>query len=148
MENESFKFDLDELAGHSDMGNKLFCTFSSKDKLEETLETISDKYTIIYGKIFVLYSDELDEYLCTYNVDLTNVSTFIENTILVHRKKETNTLYTINALNSVIKELNEGVLDTSYKLNWEDYRNSVLLTKGSELRRVNTKLFKIVSLEN
>ena len=26
-----------------------------------------------------------------------------ENTILVHRKKETNTLYTINALNELIK---------------------------------------------
>jgi hypothetical protein len=30
-----------------------------------------------------------------------NVSEIPENTILVHRKKETNTLYTINALNEL-----------------------------------------------
>ena len=89
-----------------------------------------------------------DEYICTYNVDFGNVSNFIENTILVHRKKESNTLYTINALNTLIKELNNGELDTSFKVNWSDYRNRVLLTKGAELKRINTKLFKILELEN
>jgi hypothetical protein len=39
------------------------------------------------------------------------------NTILVHRKKETNTLYTINALNELIKKLNGGVVDIAYKVN-------------------------------
>jgi hypothetical protein len=32
----------------------------------------------------------------------------LENTILLHRKKESNTLYTINALNDLICSLNEG----------------------------------------
>jgi len=144
----SFDYDLDELEGHHDMGNKLFCTFSSEDKLEETLSKIKERYKIIYNKIFVLHSEDQDEYICTYNVDLSNVSSFLDNTILVHRKKETNTLYTINALNIVIKELNEGVLDTSFILNWGNYKNCILLTKGAELRRVNTKLYKIVSLED
>ena len=102
----------------------------------------------MYNKIFVLYSKSQDEYICTYNVDFANVSNFIDNTILVHRKKESNTLYTINALNTLIKELNGGKLDTSYRVNWPDYRNCVLLTKGSELKRVNTKLFRIIELEN
>ena len=51
-------------------------------------------------------------------------------------------------LNTLIKELNGGELDTSYRVNWSDYRNCVLLTKGPELKRVNTKLFKIIELEN
>ena len=138
-EKVNFEYDLDRITINDDMSNKLFCTFSTESDLENTLEVIQSKYNIIYNKIFVLYSKSQDEYICTYNVDFGNVSNFLENTILVHRKKESNTLYTINALNTVIKELNGGVLDTSYKINWSDYRNCILLTKGSELKRINTK---------
>jgi hypothetical protein len=143
-----FDYDIDITTLTGDMNNKLFCTFSTEADLEENLTQIKDKYKIIYNKIFVLYSKSQDEYICTYNVDFGNVSAFLENTILVHRKKETNTLYTINALNTLIKQLNGGVLDTSYKVDWADYRNCVLLTKGPELKRINTKLFRIIELEN
>ena len=144
----SLNYDLDEVNYNDDMSNKLFCTFSTEDTLDDVLTSIREKYRIVYNKIFVLYSKSQDEYICTYNVDFGNVSTFLENTILVHRKKETNTLYTINALNTLIKELNGGVLDTSYRINWSDYRNCILLTKGPELKRVNTKLYNIIELEN
>jgi len=128
-----------------DLMNKLFCTFSSKDKLEETLETIKAEYNIMYNKIFVLESKDSDEYLCTYNIEVQGESTkILPNTILLHRKKETNTLYTINSLNLLIKSLNEGILDTSYKVNWQDYSNTVLLTQGSELKTLGTKIHKIV----
>jgi len=129
-----------------DVANKLFCTFAQEDELDNIVSEIGRKYTIQFSKIFVLYSKSNQEYICTYNVDMVNVSNFIENTILVHRKKETNTLYTINALNTLIKQLNEGVLDTSFKVNWEEYKNCILLTKGDELKRVNTKLHKIIEV--
>ena len=148
MSQHRFDYDIDQIYLTEDMSNKLFCTFSTGEELEATLENIVQKYRIIYNKIFVLYSKSQDEYICTYNVDFGNVSNFIDNTILVHRKKEENTLYTINALNTLIKELNNGVLDTTFKINWTDYKNCILLTKGPELKRVNTKLFKIVELEN
>ena len=144
----SVEYDFDELYLNEDMSNKLFCTFSTEEGLEDVLTSIQEKYRIIYNKIFVLYSKSQNEYICTYNVDFGNVSTFLDNTILVHRKKETNTLYTINALNTLIKEINGGVLDTSYRVNWSDYRNCILLTKGPELKRVNTKLYRIIELEN
>lgn len=144
----SVEYDFDEVYLNEDMSNKLFCTFSTEEGLEDVLSSIQEKYRIIYNKIFVLYSKSQDEYICTYNVDFGNVSTFLDNTILVHRKKETNTLYTINALNTLIKEINGGVLDTSYRVNWSDFRNCILLTKGPELKRVNTKLYKIIELEN
>ena len=142
----SVDYDFDDIFLSSDMSNKLFCTFSTQENLENVLTSIQERYKIIYSKIFVLYSKSQDEYMCTYNVDFGNVGAFIDNTILVHRKKETNTLYTINALNTLIKDLNGGVLDTSYRINWPDYRNCVLLTKGPELKRVNTKLYKIIEL--
>lgn len=127
-----------------DLRNKLFCTFSSKDGLERTLTTIKSEYTIMYGKIFVLESEDSDEYLCTYNIEVPETPTrVLSNTILLHRKKETNTLYTINSLNMLIKQLNGGVLDTTYKINWPDYQNTVLLTQGTDLKKLGTKIFKI-----
>lgn len=127
--------------------NKLFCTFSPKNKLEEVLDTIKSEYVIMYGKIFVLESEESDEFLCTYNIEVQGTNTrVLPNTILLHRKKETNTLYTINSLNLLIKSLNEGILDTSFKVEWQNYRNTVLLTQGDDLRKLSTKIHKIVNI--
>ena len=130
-----------------DYMNTLFCTFSSKSALESTLETIQNQYKILFNKIFVLYIESTDEYVCTYNVDSVNMSnSLLENTILLHRKKESNTLYTINALNDLIKSLNGGTLDTSYIINWNEYKNCILLTHSGDLRKLDTKIFKIISL--
>jgi len=127
--------------------NKLFCTFSPQDKLDNTLDTIIGEYTIMYNKIFVLESEDSDEYLCTYNIEVQDTTTrVLPNTILLHRKKETNTLYTINSLNLLIKSLNEGILDTSFRVEWQNYRNTVLLTQGDDLRKLSTKIHKIVNL--
>jgi hypothetical protein len=129
-----------------DLNNKLFCTFTSGEELDELVNELSTVYTIMYNKMFVLFVKSTNEYVVTYNVDQNNVSEIPENTILVHRKKETNTLYTINALNELIKKLNGGVVDMSYRINWPHYRNSILLTQHNELKQLNTKVFKIVEL--
>jgi len=127
--------------------NKLFCTFTVKDELESTISTINRRYSILYNKIFILESPQSEELMCTYNIDLGNMSeTSLPNTILLHRKKESNTLYTINALNTLIKSLNEGKLDKNFIVNWSDYKNCVLLTTGPELRRLNTSIYKIIDL--
>jgi hypothetical protein len=137
---------LTEITNESIM-NKLFCTFSSKPGLEDTIREINREYTILYKKIFVLSSPDSDEYLCTYNIELEGQQTkILPNTILLHRKKESNTLYTINALNTLIKSLNNGILDTSFMVNWSDYKNSVLLTQGEELKKINTTIHKIVAI--
>jgi hypothetical protein len=129
-----------------DLNNKLFCTFTSADGLDILVEDISHAYTIMYNKMFVLFVKSTNEYVVTYNVDQGNINDIPENTILVHRKKETNTLYTINALNELIKKLNEGVVDINYRVNWQHYKNSILLTQHNELKQLNTKVFKIIEL--
>lgn len=128
------------------MGNRLFCTFSNEENLDQVLLELQKKYTILYNKIFVLYCKSENEFAITYNVDLGNVSSFVPGSILVHRKKETKTLYTINALNSLIRSLNNGRLDPEYKIKWEDYRNCILLTKGPDLKKLSTQLYKIVEV--
>ena len=141
-----YDFITDSNIWNEDMSNKLFCTFTTEQDLDTLIEQIKGKYDIMYNKIFILHAKSNDEYVCTYNVDFGNVSNFLDNTILVHRKKESNTLYTINALNTLIKELNGGHADPSYRVNWNDYRNCILLTRGSELKRINTRLHKIIEL--
>lgn len=140
------EYDIGDLGLSGNMGNKLFCTFSTEDKVDEVVDQVVSKYTVLFNKLFVLSAKGQDDYLVTYNVDYANVSNFLPNTILVHRKKESNTLYTINAMNTLIRSENSGVLDTSYEVNWGDYRNCLLLTKGSELKRINTKLHNIIEL--
>jgi|TARA_Y100000114_G_scaffold143417_1_gene150948 hypothetical protein len=129
-----------------DLNNKLFCTFTDLDSLDSLLEEIQSKYTIIYNKLFVLEIIDKDEYVVTYNVEQGNVHTIPPNTILVHRKKESNTLYTINALNELIKKLNGGVVDTKYQVDWQHYRNCILLTQHNELNQLNTKIYKIIEI--
>ena len=135
-----------DIQNAGDLNNKLFCTFTDLEGLDALLEDIQSKYTIIYNKMFVLEIVGKDEYVVTYNVDQGNVQTIPDNTILVHRKKESNTLYTINALNELIKKLNGGVVDTSYKIDWQHYRNCVLLTQHNDLNQLNTKIYKIIEL--
>ena len=138
-----YDFDLTTIR---DVNNKLFCTFTVLEDLDSLISDLTRIYSIMYNKMFVLYVKSTDEYVVTYNVEQGNVEGIPLNTILVHRKKETNTLYTINALNDLIKKLNGGVVDPSYCVNWQHYKNCILLTNHNELKQLNTKVYKIVEL--
>lgn len=126
--------------------NKLFATFTTFNDIEDIINSINNKYSILFNKIFILKVLSNDEYVCTYNIENGNVNDIINNTILVHRKKESNTLYTINALNELIKSLNEGKLDTKFPINWNEYRNSIILTQQGEFKELKTKIFKIIEI--
>ena len=130
------------------MNNRLYCTFVEADEVKEISEKIQSSYKVVFDKIFVLESLDGEKIMLTYNVDLGNSNTefAIGNTILVHRKKQTNTLYTINALNELIKSLNNGVLDKSYSINWDDYRNCILLVQADGYKKINTKIKEIINL--
>ena len=140
------QYDFESSLDISSMNNRLFCTFTTLEDMDNLISNISSQYSILYNKIFLLHIKSNNEYVATYNVDQGNVSTIPDNTILVHRKKGTNTLYTINALNELIKSLNGGVVDTKFPIDWQHYRNCVLLTQHNELKQLNTKIHKIIEL--
>jgi len=140
------EYDNDNFINLNDLNNKLFCTFVRLEEIESKVEELSSKYSIMYNKMFVLFIKSNNEYVITYNVDQGNVNEIPENTILVHRKKDTNTLYTINALNELIKKLNGGVVDTKFPINWKHYKNCILLTQHNELKQLNTKIHQIIEL--
>ena len=130
------------------MNNKLYCTFTTNDDVGEIIEKIKNSYVILFNKIFVLESLDGEKIMLTYNVDMGNSSTsgIIDNTILVHRKKQTNTLYTINALNELIKSLNNGYLDKTYTINWNNYKNCILLIQAEGFNKIDTKIKEIINL--
>jgi hypothetical protein len=139
-------YDFEHSKPSLDLNNKLFCTFTTLNELDNLVADLTSRYTIMYNKMFVLQIKNNDEYVITYNVEQGNVSSIPENTILVHRKKDTNTLYTINALNELIKSLNGGVVDPRYRIDWQHYKNTILLTQQNELKELKTKIHTIIEL--
>jgi len=139
-------YDFDVSQNSIDVNNKLFCTFISEEYIDSMVNSISSSYDIMYNKMFVLFIKSTGEYVITYNVEQGNVNNIPENTILVHRKKDSNTLYTINALNTLIKSLNGGVVDPKFRIDWQHYRNCILLTQGNEIKQLNTKVHQIIEL--
>ena len=79
---------------------------------------------------------------------IENFQEGIIDTISLHRKKQTNTLYTINALNEVIRSKNGGVLDKSFQVDWSEFQNSLLLTNDSGLNIIRTKIHKIININD
>ena len=105
---------------------QLLCTFAHKSDLNIVVDYIQQSYIIPDQRIFVFSNaDAADNLYCTYNADAGTQRG--QNTISIHRKKETNTLYTVNALNEIIRTVNNGVLDKTYMLNWAMYENSFIL---------------------
>jgi pentatricopeptide repeat protein len=128
------------------VNNTLICTFVKKREIEDTLDILEDMYTIRNNKIFLLATKQNFQYILSYNIDHEDRVDFLPNSILVHRKKETNTLYTINALNELIVTVNNGVLDHSFQINWELYRNMLLVSNEMGLKKIQTELRKIYHL--
>ena len=128
------------------MQTQLLCTFTTKEKLKDVLQEIRETYHIVYNYIYVLQNKgNLDELFITYNIDTSfRPEKSLEDTILVHRKKQSNTLYTINALNELVKEENGGVLDKKFSINWEKFKNSIIVTNVQGTKKISTRIFEVI----
>ena len=129
------------------MRTQLLCTFTTKLRLNETIDIIVGCNDILYEKVYVFQNgNDLNQLICTYNVEfIDNYEESIIDTISLHRKKQSNTLYTINAVNEVIREKNKGVLDKSYMVDWNEFSNTLLLTNEMGLQKIPTKIFQIIA---
>lgn len=108
------------------MKPQLLCTFTDHESVFSCIKIIT--------KTFQGEGVQIDTYttpngiVCIYNV--VDRTKRIPNTISINKRKETNTYYSINALNALIIALNNGVLDKKYPINWSDYVNCMLLSAG------------------
>jgi hypothetical protein len=130
------------------MKTQLLCTFSTKQDLEKHIDLIKSNYTLAYNYIYILQNKNIpNELFVTYNVVVENEQPNLEmKTILVHRKKQSNTLYTINALNNVIIEATGGQLDNKFEVDWEHYRNCILVTNTEGVKKIYTRVFDVIDL--
>lgn len=129
------------------MRTQLICTFVRKHDIQNVIEQIKESFSILNNKAFLLKATNVEnELVLSYNVLLENKVEFLRGSILVHRKKETNTIYTINALNELIMNLNNGVLDKHYPIEWENYRNTMLLKKPEGLKALKIEVVRTYSI--
>jgi hypothetical protein len=128
------------------MQTQLLCTFTTKDALQTTLEQIKQTYYIVYNYIYVLQNKaNLEELYITYNIDTQYKPTIpLKDTILVHRKKQSNTLYTINALNELVKEENGGKADKDFMVDWDKFRNTIIVTNTEGTKKISTRIFEVI----
>ena len=91
----------------------------------------------------------MEELFITYNIDTAyKPDKPMDDTILVHRKKQSNTLYTINALNELVKEENGGVLDKTFTIDWDKFKNSIIVTNVEGTKRISTRIFEIIEFNS
>ena len=131
------------------MRTQLLCTFTGHDRLKFTVDLIIASHDVLFDKIYVFTNQkDSSQLICTYNIP-NNQDNFIEgmDTIALHRKKQFNTLYTINALNEVIRKKNNGVLDKKFPIEWSEFQNSLLLVNDKGLNIIPTRIHKIINTE-
>lgn len=129
------------------MKTQLVCTFTRKYQINDTLQSIKENFSILNNKVFLFKSfDTKEDSILSYNIVMDTYKKFLPNSIMVHQKKETNTIYTINALNELIMNLNNGVLDKKYPIEWERYRNCALLKNRDGFRVVKIILVNVYEL--
>ena len=131
------------------MKTQLLATFTNKTDLDKTIENIKGAYTVAFKKIYVLQNEkDINELICTYNVDLEAGADYndVKGTISLHRKKHSNTLYTINALNEVIVSLNNGLVDSKFIVPWENFKNTLMVTNSDGLNKIPTRIYKIIKI--
>ncbi len=131
------------------MKTQLLCTFTRQNNLQDVINIIIECNDILYDKIYIFSNqNDTSQLICTYNVEYDDgFQEGIIDTISLHRKKQTNTLYTINALNEVIRSKNNGILDKKFMVDWTEFQNSLILTNETGLNIIPTKIFQIVNVK-
>jgi hypothetical protein len=126
---------------------QLLCTFSLVASFKNTIEEIKKFYVVNNNRFFIFTNvNAPKEVFITYNIACEGREfPKFPNTISIHRKKQTNTLYTLNAMNQIIKDENGGVFDKKFPVNWEHYSNSLIITGTPSIRIIPIEILEIVN---
>jgi len=125
---------------------QLLCTFTNNKDFQRVVDDIKKFYEVYSNRIFAFSNAQNPkEIYLTYNVlNIPKDAQKFTNTILIHRKKQTNTLYTLNALNKMVEEEN-GCLDKNYIIDWTLYSNSLIITGDISIRVIPLKISNILN---
>jgi len=109
-------------------------TFVKKNKILSFLETLRAGYGVKLDKVFVYDIDtNQSEYLVTFKTfDKGKFIKKINNATVMHVKN--GCLFSINALNRLIeKEKGEEVPNNEYLVDWDKYKDKLIILTGGEL---------------
>jgi len=127
-----------------------FFTTDSEEQILEEVQYIADNFQLTNKYIFLLRNTEdPNKKVLTYNAVMQKGKFLNQRlfTMRIHRKKSTNTLYTINALNLAVAKDHDGQTGKHLKLDWEKYSNSILLVVAKELNVHPVEVLKIFKIE-
>jgi hypothetical protein len=132
------------------MNTQLLCLFTTKEDLDKSYSFIIENYVLTNPNIFILENRlRPNDMFITFNVERGADAIESEwKTILVHRKKQSNTIYTINALNEVVKSKTGGQVDNTFIIDWEEFQNCILTTSQLGYKKIPTKVYKSIRIEN
>jgi hypothetical protein len=127
---------------------QLLCTFTNSERYLDSITDIKKLYDLVDKKLFLFVNEKNPrEVYITFNVVKNDIQKIkYKNTIGIHRKKQTNTLYTLNAMNRLIETKSGNDINKNLQLDWELYKNNIILVAGTGVKIVKLKLFSIVSL--
>ena len=127
-----------------------FLTTDSEEQILEEVQYIADNFQLTNKYIFLLRNTEdPNKKVLTYNAVMQKGKFLNQRlfTMRIHRKKSTNTLYTINALNLAVAKDHDGQTGKHLKLDWEKYSYSILLVVAKELNVHPVEVLKIFKIE-
>ena len=118
-------------------------SFSTLEEYRNELQRIREVYRP-ESNIFVLENiEEPSEVYVTFN---TTYNFKMSGIIKMNKNKDTNTLFTIDALNTLaVREI--GKVSRDFVPDWELYRNSLLLIRDVELYFAKTKIKEFIKIE-
>jgi hypothetical protein len=119
----------------------LLASFLKAEHLDTFLDKIKKKFGVKKENVFFFKTEE--DFILTYKVHIDvehkiNIKKELPKTIQVHKKGDT--IFTINALNKLIEQesgLGGNVNYKEYKIDWEKFKNKIILLKGESLE-INT----------
>lgn len=111
---------------------KLSCTFIHNKDFYNLIQVINRDNKLDYIDIFNKYDDYDKLYLFYDNIN----NIHINNTIIVQKKTNLNTFFTINALNYMVKLHNSDIIP------WEIYNDKLIILKNKNLSFVDLQ-FKL-----
>lgn len=102
--------------------------FVKKNKILSYLEHIHNEFNIVYKNLFI-YSIENneEEYFVTFKIESVKRNAFnnIKGGTIFHFKQ--GCIFSINALNKLIDDINPTTDKKSFQINWEEYKNHLII---------------------
>jgi len=133
------------------LGNQLLLRFSSEENVYADVQLIMENMPLADGWLYILRNKlNPNNYYITFNVPRSELATSLKlaDVIVVHRKKDYNTIFTINALNQIQKQATGlDAIDARWPFPFDLYQNCILLYTDEGIDIIPTKIIQAMEVK-